>query len=412
MVDNEDAAQTTGWFNRNVVGLAINRFLSDFGHEAGTAVLPLFLSAIGAPAIALGLIEGVADALSSFAKLLGGWLGDRVARRLPWAAAGYLLTGLTTGLYGVFPSWPWTLLVRTIGWAGRGLRSPLHDALLTDSVPAGARGRAFGFDEAADTAGAVAGPLAALAIISIGPRGDGAMHSYGLIFSLAAIPGILAAVSILALVKERKHPILRGETFAGSLRILPPSYRRYLVGVFTFGCGDFSHTMLTLYAVQSLTPQYGRSAGVIAIQLYALHNVLYALGAFPAGALADRFGKRGFLIVAYGLAALINLLLMLAQPSLVMLALVFILAGVAYAFQQSLERAIAADITPVQVRSTGFGVLAAANGVGDFVSSAIVGALWTMVSPATGFAYAFLVTSVGGLVTLAALRSAQPATGA
>ena len=151
----------------------------------------------------------------------------------------------------------------------------------------------------------MAGPLAALAIISIGPRGDGAMHSYGLIFSLAAIPGILAAVSILALVKERKHPILRGETFAGSLRILPPSYRRYLVGVFTFRCGDFSHTMLTLYAVQSLTPQYGRSAGVIAIQLYALHNVLYALGAFPAGALADRFGKRGFLIVAYGLAALI-----------------------------------------------------------------------------------------------------------
>ena len=412
MVDNEDAAQTTGWFNRNVVGLAINRFLSDFGHEAGTAVLPLFLTAIGAPAIALGLIEGVADALSSFAKLLGGWLGDRVERRRPWAAAGYLLTGLTTGLYGMFPSWPWTLLVRTIGWAGRGLRSPLHDALLTDSVPAGARGRAFGFDEAADTAGAVAGPLAALAIISIGPRGDGGMHSYGLIFWLAAIPGILAAVSILALVKERKHPILRGETFAGSLRMLPPSYRRYLVGVFTFGCGDFSHTMLTLYAVQSLTPHYGRSAGVIAIQLYALHNVLYAVGAYPAGALADRFGKRGFLMVAYGLAALMNLLLMLAQPSLLMLALVFILAGVAYAFQQSLERAIAADITPVQVRSTGFGVLAAANGVGDFVSSAIVGTLWTMVSPATGFAYAFLITAVGGLVTLAALRSAQPATGA
>ena len=412
MVDNEDAAQTTGWLNRNVVGLAINRFLSDFGHEAGTAVLPLFLTAIGAPAIALGLIEGVADALSSFAKLLGGWLGDRVERRRPWAAAGYLLTGLTTGLYGMFPWWPWTLLVRTIGWAGRGLRSPLHDALLTDSVPAGARGRAFGFDEAADTAGAVAGPLAALAIISIGPRGDGGMHSYGLIFWLAAIPGILAAVSILALVKERKHPILRGETFAGSLRMLPPSYRRYLVGVFTFGCGDFSHTMLTLYAVQSLTPHYGRSAGVIAIQLYALHNVLYAVGAYPAGALADRFGKRGFLMVAYGLAALMNLLLMLAQPSLLMLALVFILAGVAYAFQQSLERAIAADITPVQVRSTGFGVLAAANGVGDFVSSAIVGTLWTMVSPATGFAYAFLITAAGGLVTLAALRSAQPATGA
>src|SRR5438552_11907780 len=157
--------QTEGWMNRNVIGLGINRFLSDFGHEAGTAILPLFLTAIGAPAMALGVIEGVADGLSSFAKLFGGWLGDRVEHRRPWAAAGYLLTGLTTGLYGVFSAWPWTLMGRAIGWAGRGLRSPLHDALLADSVPAWARGRAFGFDEAADTAGAIGGPVASLDIM-------------------------------------------------------------------------------------------------------------------------------------------------------------------------------------------------------------------------------------------------------
>jgi MFS family permease len=405
MFDSEEVTEASGWLNRNVVGLAINRFLSDFGHEAGTAILPLFLAAIGAPAIALGLIEGVADALSSFAKLFGGWLGDRVERRRPWAAAGYLLTGLTTGLYGMFPWWPWTLIVRTIGWAGRGLRSPLHDALLTDSIPAAARGRAFGFDEAADTAGAVAGPLAALAIVSIGPRDDGGLHSFSVIFWLAAIPGILAALSILALVKERKHPILQGKTFTGSLQMLPSSYRRYVVGVFIFGCGDFSHTMLIMYAVQSLTPRYGASAGALAIQLYALHNLLYAVGAYPAGALADRFGKRGFLIAAYGLAALMNLLLIFAAPSFLTLVLVFVLAGAGYAFQQSLERAIVADITPVEVRSTGFGVLAAGNGVGDLVSSAIVGALWTTISPSAGFTYAFILTVVGGLVTLAALRS-------
>ena len=89
---------------------AINRFLADFGHEAGTAILPLFLTAIGAPAMALGAIEGVADGLSSFAKLFGGWLGDKVERRRPWAAAGYLITGVTTGLYGLFSAWPWTLV--------------------------------------------------------------------------------------------------------------------------------------------------------------------------------------------------------------------------------------------------------------------------------------------------------------
>ena len=132
-----------GWLNRNVIGLAVNRFLSDFGHEAGTAVLPLFLATIGAPAVALGLIEGAADALSSFTKLFGGWLGDRVEHRKSWAAAGYLLTGVTTGLYGLFAWWPWTLIVRTIGWAGWGLRSPCTTRSLPIPIPAQARGRAL-----------------------------------------------------------------------------------------------------------------------------------------------------------------------------------------------------------------------------------------------------------------------------
>ena len=404
-MDKKQPAAPDRWLNRNVIGLAVNRFLSDLGHEAGTSVLPLFLAAIGAPAIALGLIEGVADALSSFTKLIGGWLGDRVERRKPWAAGGYLLTGVTTGLYGLFAWWPWILSVRALGWAGRGLRSPLHDALLTDSVPAAARGRAFGFDEAADTAGAVAGPLAALAIVGLMSNGSGSLHSFNLIFWLAAIPGILAALSIVALVSERAHPVLRETSFLGAFRLLPPSYRRYLAGVFVFGCGDFSHTMLILYAVQALTPRYGQGAGAIAIELYALHNVLYAVGSYPVGALADRYGKRGFLLAAYALAAAMNLILIVAAPSIVTLVVVFVLAGAAYALQQSLERAIAADLTPVEVRSTGFGVLATANGVGDLVSSAIVGTLWTAVSPQVAFAYALVMCIAGAIVTRAALRA-------
>lgn len=406
----EPAEGRKSWINRNIIGLGINRFLSDFGHEAGTAILPLFLTAIGAPAFALGAIEGVADALSSFAKLYGGWLGDRIERRRPWAAAGYLLTGVTTGLYGLFTLWPWTLVVRALGWAGRGIRSPLHDALLTDSVPAWARGRAFGFDEAADTAGAVAGPLAALAIVALLAGADGMIGAYRIAFWLAAIPGILAAISILALVKETAHPILDATTtFRGSLRLLPASFRRYLVGIFVFGCGDFSHTLLILYAVQSLTPLHGGGAGVIAIELYTLHNVLYAVGAYPAGALADRYGKRGFLIGAYVLAVLMNVLLIAATPSVVMLGAVFVLAGAAYAAQQSLERAITADLVPVEVRNTGFGVLATVNGIGDLISSVVVGALWTAFSPDVAFSFSLALTCAGTIVAAVALRSSKQA---
>jgi len=164
--------------------------------------------------------------------------------------------------------------------------------------------------------------------------------------------------------------------------------------------------MLILYAVQSLSPRHGAGAGAIVIQLYALHNALYAVGAYPAGMLADRYGKRGFLLAAYALAAAMNLLLIVLTPSTTTLAFVFILAGAGYALQQSLERAIAADLTPVEVRSTGFGVLAAANGVGDLVSSAIVGTLWTAVSPEAGFGYALVMTIAGAIATGAALRAA------
>jgi MFS family permease len=219
------------------------------------------------------------------------------------------------------------------------------------------------------------------------------------------VPGVLAAVSILALVKETPHPVLGNTTFAGALRQLPSSFRRYVAGVLIFGCGDFSHTLLILYAVQSLTPLNPHGAAATAIALYTLHNLLYAVGAYPAGAMADRYGKGRFLIGAYMLAALMNVVLVFISPSLLTLIVVFVLAGAAYAAQQSLERAIAADLVPVEVRSTGFGVLATANGIGDLISSCIVGILWSAFSPTVAFAYSLIVTCIGAIATTLALRA-------
>jgi MFS family permease len=202
--------------------------------------------------------------------------------------------------------------------------------------------------------------------------------------------------------------LLGRTTFAASLRRLPGPFRRYLLAILIFGCGDFSHTLLILYAVQSLTPLLGAAAaGSAAIGLYTLHNVLYAAGAFPAGALADRFGKRGFLIAAYVLAVLMNFLLLAMPPSLPVLTLAFALGGAAYAAQQTLERAIAADLVPAEVRSTGFGVLATVNGIGDLISSLAVGALWSGFAPAAGFAFSLALTAVGTLAMASALRPAR-----
>jgi MFS family permease len=393
------------WMNRDVMGLALNRFLSDLGHEAGTSILPLFLAAIGAPPFALGAIEAVSDGLSSFTKLFGGWLGDRVHQRRPWAAFGYTLTGVTTGLYALATAWPGILIARALGWAGRGLRSPLHDSMLTDVVPPEARGRAFGFDEAADTLGAICGPLLALALVAVFSNTRTSTEAYRWVFWLAAIPGILSAVCIMVLVRETPHNRDHMLTFRGSLSALPAPFRRYLIGIFLFGIADYANTLLILRATQVLTTSLGaEQAGSIAILLYSLHNVFYAAGAYPVGVLADRFGKRWLLIGAYLLAALYNLLLIVEVPSVALLALVFAMAGTVYASQQSLERALAADLVPQEVRSTGFGVLATVNGIGDFVSSLVVGLLWSLVSPQAGFAYSLVLTLVGAIAMMIALR--------
>lgn len=399
------AKSRPSWITRDVIGLALNRFLSDLGHEAGTAILPLFLAALGAPAFALGVIEAVSDGLSSFTKLFGGWLGDRVRRRRPYAALGYVLTGITTGLYGLAKTWPAVLFSRALGWAGRGFRSPLHDALLTDAVPVEVRGRAFGLDEAADTVGAVGGPLAALALVGIFSKFKPLVEAYRITFMLAAIPGILAAASILFLVSEHRRQRGNKLSFMGSLKSLPVPFRRYLVGIGIFGSGDFSHTLLILFATQVLTASRGDQAGLIAIQLYTLHNVLYAVGAYPIGALADRLGKRGLLISAYILAVGMNSLLIAATPSIPLLVVIFALGGTIYASQQSLERAVAADLVPAEIRSTGFGVLATVNGIGDFISSLMVGFLWSTFSPATGFTYSLALSILGAIAISFALRN-------
>ena len=132
--------------------------------------------------------------------------------------------------------------------------------------------------------------------------------------------------------------------------------------------------------------------------LYVLHNILYAGMSYPIGALADRIGKRGLLALGYVLAAIMGIGWIIAVPSVWMLALLFALGGTFIAAEDALEGALAADLLPEEVRGTGYGVLATVNGLGDFLSSIIVGALWTVFNPAVGFAYATLLFALGAIV--------------
>jgi MFS family permease len=377
------------WLTRGVLGIGLASLLSDWGHEAATAILPAFLASLGAPAVALGIIEGVADGLSTFSKLAGGWIADHARWRKPAGIIGYCATGLSTFGYAFVQSWPMVLVLRGLGWMGRGSRGPSRDALLADSVEPRQAGRAFGFERAMDSLGAVFGPLCATALLGVlGARG---------VLRWTILPGLAAAAFFAFLAPGGKDTAgRRAQGMTASFRQLPKSFWQFLAGVSAHGIGDFAPTLLILRATQILTPRFGMGrAATIAVALYTFHNVVNSAASFPAGALGDRIGKRGLLAGGYLVAAVAYAGFIFERPTLAALVVLFALAGVHGGFQASLEKSVAAELLPRANRGTGFGVLATANGIGDLVSSIAVGALWSSVSPAAGFLYAAVFSTIG-----------------
>ena len=392
------------WLNRNVVGMAVTSFLSDAGHEMVTAVLPGFLATLGVAAAALGWIEGVSDAASSFVKLGAGWYSDRIGHRKGIVALGYFLTGTALALFAAAASWPLVLFGRVISWFGRGIRGPLRDAMLAESVTPDTRGKAFGLHRASDTVGAIVGPLAGVGLIAVLPHPDPSAP-FRTIFILSLIPGLASVLSFVLLVHENRRPENRKLRFWGALRDLPKSYTRFLQGVGLFGMGDFSHTLLILAAIQLLTPAHGpvRAAQIGAL-LYVVRNALYAAASFPIGVLADRMDKTKLLATGYLLgvftAAQIAWALALNDASVFRLAGVFATAGIYIAIQDALEGAIPADLVPSPSRGTAYGLMGTVNGVGDLIASILVGTLWSAVSPVVAFDCAGVVMLAGTLLLI------------
>ncbi len=381
------------WLNRTVLGIGVASLLSDWAHEIATAVLPAFLASLGAAAAWLGVIEGVSDGLASFAKMGSGYFTDQMRRRKPIAVAGYLVTTIGTACFG-FATQAWhVLLCRATAWLGRGVRTPVRKALLAAAVTPETYGRAFGFERMMDTCGAIVGPVSATALIVA------LNQNYSHVFFLTLIPGLLAAGAIAFLVKEPARVRVAHLSFGERLSALPRSFRRLLLAVALFGAGDFAHSLLILLATQKLTPVYGAGrAATLAVALYVLHNVLYAGFAFVAGWLADRYDKRALLAGAYGLAAVTGLILVFAPLNLPVLAVVFVLGGIFVAAEEALEDALAAELVEQGQHGMGFGVLATVNGVGDFLSSLVVGVLWTAFGTSVAFGYSTVLFVAGALV--------------
>lgn len=379
------------WLNRNIFAMGLTSFFSDFGHEMATAILPSFLVSVGGSAALLGIIEGIADASVSGMKLLSGWYSDYTGKRKPFAVIGYLLTAIGVGSFSLAFSWPHVLLSRVIAWLGRGSREPPRDALLVDSTKPEYYGRVFGFHRGMDTVGAIAGPAVAFFLVR-----STALRS---IFLVALVPSVLAFLTIALFVREVKKGGGERVHFLVSIRSLPKNFRFFLIAVGIFGLGNFADSLLILRATEILTPVNGALvAGSLAILLYTIHNVFYAALSFPIGVLADKFGKGRMLIFGYLLTGLSSVGFIFTIDNIFYLGLFFVVAGIAIAITDAMQRTVAADLLPENLRGTGYGTLAAINGIGDFASSSVVGLLWTAVSPAAGFGYGAALMVVGAVL--------------
>jgi MFS family permease len=395
-METAESQRQAGWLNRTVLGVGLTSLFSDWAHETATAVLPAFLAVIGAGPAWLGVIEGVSDGLSSFAKLAAGHYTDRLKQRKPLAVFGYAFTAIATASFGIATHAIHVLIGRSAAWLGRGVRSPAKKALLAADVPAGAYGRAFGLERLMDTLGAILGPLTALWILQV------TNYSYRKVFLWTLLPGMVAVLCFWMLVHERTIERKEEKSFLLGLRALPAEFRRFLLAVGIFGAGDFSHTLLILYATKMLAAEYGMArATSMAVVLYTLHNVFYAASAYLSGWLSDHVPNRPLVLAGgYGLAVVTALLLSTGTHSPWLLAGISALAGLYIGTEEALEDSVAAELVPREQHGMAFGTMAAVNAVGDFLSSLLVGALWSAIGVGAAFAASAVLFAAGAILIL------------
>ena len=395
MNNNPERVPRLRWLNRTVLGIGLASLFSDFSHEVATALLPTFLASMGVAAAWLGIIEGVSDGLSSVAKMGSGFYTDKLQRRKPIAVLGYIVTALGTASFGLATSAWHVLLARSCAWFGRGVRAPVKKALLAAAVTKETYGRAFGFERMMDTIGAIVGPAGALILL------EAFHHHYPPLFALTLIPGLGAAALIAFVVQEKERKPVKHISFGERLRAMPKPYRKFLIAVGLFGSGDFAHSLLILLATQKLAPSLGTAkAASVAVGLYIAHNVFNALSAPVAGWLADRFKKPFVLSAGYALAAVMALLVIALPVTIWTFVLIFVLGGIYVSVEETLEDSLCAELVEEEHHGMAFGVLATVNGIGDFVSSIVVGILWTCFGTNVAFGYCAVLFVLGSLLVL------------
>ena len=375
----------------SAVIIGVVSLLSDISGEMIYPILPLFLTeTLHAPATVVGLIEGVAVGVSNAIGGISGWISDRIGKRKPVAFTGYALTALTRPIIAAAQGWPVVLGARFAERFGKGIRNAPRDALLAESTEAKYRGRAFGFERAMDSAGAVLGPLVALALV--GWAGLGARS----IFLLSGIPAAAAALLILTVHEKSERVVAGSKKLSLSLKDTTPEYKRLILIVTVFGVANSANAFLILRA-QAL----GLTTG-LTILAYTLYNAVSTLASMPAGAASDRFGRRNLLMIGYGVYALSYAGFGLASSAWMVWPL-FALYGLFPALTEGIAKAMAVDTAGRAGSATAIGIYSAVSGITQIAASYVGGLLWEKVSPQATFYFGAALAALSVLLLFALL---------
>lgn len=394
---------------RNVYAFGLTSFLNDTASEMAYWVLPAFIASLGAGPAQLGIIEGIAESVASFAKLFSGYLADHVSRRKPIVVGGYVVANAVKPLLALVSSWWQILGIRFADRFAKGIRGTARDVMVAESVDAAKIGSAYGLIQAMDSAGAIVGPLIALLLLrQFSMRG---------VFAAAAIPGALCivvawlgirevrrgALGDIASIVDDEHSdapakptrtSLSAITDSASLPKLPLAFYYVLSVVTLFSLANSSDMFLVLRA---------GSVGIPAAEaplLGLVFNVMYTLFSWPAGKFSDRFSRSTIAAAGYGVFAAVYFVFALA-PSRRALWLTMAFYGLFYALTNPVLKALVVETVPVAVRGRALGIYFFLTSLTTLLASVITGALWKLYGPAVPFYLSASIAAAAALVLLA-----------
>ena len=363
----------------------------DISSEMIHAILPVYLvRVLGASMLSVGLIEGIAEATASISKVFSGALSDRARRRKLLAGIGYGLSAVTKPLFALAASLGPILAARFIDRLGKGIRGAPRDALVADITPDDIRGTSFGLRQSLDTVGAFLGPIVAIGLMAL------TANAFRTVFWIAAVPAALAVSVLIFGVREpERHELPAASAHVphlGDTHGMGRPFWTVLAVATAITLARCSEAFLVLRA-----QQVGLAITLVPVVMIAM-NTAYALSAYPAGALADRFGRRGVLSTGVVFLIIADLLLGLgATIPLTLLGALF--WGLHMGFSQGVFSALVADTAPAHLRGSAFGLFNFAVGLAMLAASVIAGALWQLYGPSATFlaGAAFAMVSLLGM---------------